>query len=606
METTRGFSRRFIITFLINTEFFSYFVIIPLLFIYFMVNLDISMENLILLLKILVVVIPVSMSTTFISDMMEVSPIRKYLTKKVSGAGASEEEYERARRRFFSLPFVHAVGSLIRWIFGLVMAYIPFTMLADLTPVQTFNVWTTAVIIPPFGMVLYFFLTERFIQRYLNGGLFNRMAVKDTSRGISFISRMVVSLVVMISIPMVGVIGYFLLQLERANVEWSISYVKFGMILFFGVMIASSIIYCLTGAINVKVAMIIDFMRRMGSGNLSAEKPVMAVADDLSRVSQNVFIMRENIAGIIREIQQISTRLDTSTDSISKITESFSRDTQSQAATVEEVTATMEEISASMDAISGNARSQMRNLQSFIVKMDEFSEAIVIMGDKTSTAQGLTADIASQARRGEDSLGGMKENMGKIGERSHQMTGIIAIINDISDKINLLSLNASIEAARAGDSGRGFAVVADEISKLADTTATSVKEIGSLIKSSEEEIGHGISIVNDVVLRISSIITGVAGINAMVDGISTFIARQVENNVGINQSVGSVRTQSEEIEKSIDEQKIAMNEVVSSINGINELTQKISSGSEEIVENTKKNYEMARELKKKSEFFTMS
>ena len=87
---------------------------------------------------------------------------------------------------------------------------------------------------------------------------------------------------------------------------------------------------------------------------------------------------------------------------------------------------------------------------------------------------------------------------------SREMMGIVDIINDISEKINLLSLNAAIEAARAGDAGRGFAVVADEISKLADQTAISIKEIDRLIKVNNDEITAGGDNIDSAIDTISA------------------------------------------------------------------------------------------------------
>jgi methyl-accepting chemotaxis protein len=107
----------------------------------------------------------------------------------------------------------------------------------------------------------------------------------------------------------------------------------------------------------------------------------------------------------------------------------------------------------------------------------------------------------------------MDDGMKKIGASSGEMTGIVEIINSISDQINLLSLNAAIEAARAGDAGRGFAVVADAISKLADQTATSIKDIDGLIRANTEEIERGISNARTTIETISGIIEGVESIN---------------------------------------------------------------------------------------------
>jgi len=218
------------------------------------------------------------------------------------------------------------------------------------------------------------------------------------------------------------------------------------------------------------------------------------------------------------------------------------------------------------------------------------------MGTTISMASNVTRDITGYATEGEKSLQSMNESMQKINSSSAEMTNIVGIINDISDRINLLSLNAAIEAARAGDAGRGFAVVADEISKLADQTQSSIKEIDSHIKINNNEIIRGASTVGDAVSTISKIIDGVNSINTMIDEISGQMAHQQNLNSQVNAEAEHVINRSDEMKMATEEQKIAVTEIALSISSVNELTQSNSAGAERLFGHAKHVREQAEHL----------
>jgi methyl-accepting chemotaxis protein len=173
----------------------------------------------------------------------------------------------------------------------------------------------------------------------------------------------------------------------------------------------------------------------------------------------------------------------------------------------------------------------------------------------------------------------MNTSMASLMESSRQMTGIVDVIRGIADRISLLSLNAAIEAARAGDAGRGFAVVADEISKLSEQTAESLAEISKLIASTDRDVGIGINGVEETVGLLRATIDNVNRITAGVEEIDRLMAEQVGINDVVNDHALEVRSRSDEIRISTTEQMIALSEVAKSVGTINELTQSNAEGA---------------------------
>ena len=197
----------------------------------------------------------------------------------------------------------------------------------------------------------------------------------------------------------------------------------------------------------------------------------------------------------------------------------------------------------------------------------------------------------------------MNRSMDKVMKSSEDMIGIIGIINDISDRINLLSLNAAIEAARAGEAGRGFAVVADEVSKLADQTASSTKNIDSLIRANSEEIAREIESLNATTSILREIIGGVENMRGEIQTIQGSTREQLENAEMVRQNAGNIFARAEEIKSSADEQKRELDSITGSINEMENNMRGVICGSEEIAANSHDIADTAKTLKQNISVF---
>lgn len=165
--------------------------------------------------------------------------------------------------------------------------------------------------------------------------------------------------------------------------------------------------------------------------------------------------------------------------------------------------------SENVNKVSGEllngSKKQLLSVQDLLTTMDEISLQVNLNVENAKEVSEKTQHIQMNLNYGSQSMDSQKAHMMQIIESSNEIEKVVSCIQDISDQINLLSLNAAIEAARAGQAGRGFTVVSQEISKLAADTSDAVKMTKGLIKNNIQAIYEG----NDSMKETAEILTQV-------------------------------------------------------------------------------------------------
>jgi methyl-accepting chemotaxis protein len=193
--------------------------------------------------------------------------------------------------------------------------------------------------------------------------------------------------------------------------------------------------------------------------------------------------------------------------------------------------------------------------------------------------------------------------MKQIHSSSKEMYSIIEVIHDISEKTNLLALNASIEAARAGVSGKGFAVVAFEISKLADKTAESVKGIDQIIRKNNREINNGIGFLESVSVKTDVITKDIDKIVLGMNQMFEIMQKQMTIKLSTEKESDRVQTESNDIKLTIAELRNSLQEIKIAVDTIQNVASSNLNGSYLIAENATKLNDISLSLNGKVDFF---
>ncbi|MCU0845004.1 MAG: methyl-accepting chemotaxis protein [Spirochaetes bacterium] len=309
----------------------------------------------------------------------------------------------------------------------------------------------------------------------------------------------------------------------------------------------------------------------------------------------------EHIKSILDQTNNTAVKLAASTEEMASTAASFANNSQTQAATVEEITSAVEEVTASGEGVYGMARKQADLTEKVRLEMEQLFGIVMKAGENMQQALEIRDRLNGEVGKTGSEIDGTRNVILEATSKFKDVQDTVQIIENISNQINLLSLNAAIEAARAGEHGRGFAVVADEIGKLADSTSENLKSINAMFAASNQQIGKAAGQLEVFIASLNRMIEFIEEFSSRIDGVVTLARQDMELNQAARRSLEDVLTEANNILNATNEQKTALEEVAKSVAVINDTTQEMASGSEELSGNSSEIATMAQNLMSLSE-----
>ncbi len=346
-----------------------------------------------------------------------------------------------------------------------------------------------------------------------------------------------------------------------------------------GICLALIISRTITRPVNAAVLGLKDIAQ--GEGDLTKRLAVTG-HDEVGELARwfNEFI--DKLQGIIKDISGSVKTLSSSSMDLSGISEHMAISIRNASEKSKTVSAATEEMSASMTSISAAMEQSAANTTLVTMASEKIAATIGEIADNAEMARNIFDEASRKAVNA-------SENMEQLGHAAISIGKVIETITDISEQVNLLALNATIEAARAGEAGKGFAVVANEVKELAKQTAAATQDIkvkigaiqGTTTVTVEQvsDIAHVIKKANDAVFSITSAVEQQSVATREIVG---NVSKATQDIKDVNENVGHSSLVSVEISKDISNVSLAMGELASGSNQINDNAQDLARLSENL------------------------
>lgn len=346
----------------------------------------------------------------------------------------------------------------------------------------------------------------------------------------------------------------------------------------------------------VKVSTIIE---DVANGNIEADFSVVKESnDEIGLIIEKMKELTQSLGSIVGKIRNSSDTMSSNSYELNDTSSQTLAANNEISKAVEDVAEGSTGMAASISNINENLLEMSNETKDINASVDEIKNQTVAVQDSSKIMNDKIKSMQDSSHKMDEGISAISKRIETVNTTVDKVSNIVSVIEEISSETNLLSLNASIEAARAGDAGKGFAVVAQEIRVLSDNTNTELENIKQIISSLVEECRYCVqasgTIVEDNAKQkeeIKAVLDEFGSLDEQIqktaekaDEIEELVTAMIELNDDITKSSNSLTDVSAANAAATEEMNANIEELNAMMNGVSEMAGHMNDESDGLKE----------------------
>ena len=315
------------------------------------------------------------------------------------------------------------------------------------------------------------------------------------------------------------------------------------------------------------IMMLLNDVTEVASGNLTVK--AKGTSEVTEEIAEAFNFMTGELRSLIGQVKEVSFQVGNSAQAINETTDQLARGSEAQALQIARMDSTVANIVMQVQEVSNNASLSAQVAGDSLSNARYGSQAVQ---DNINAMNSIRNQVQETAKR-----------IKKLGERSQEISQIVQLIDDLSDRTSLLALNASLKAAAAGESGHGFAVVAEEVERLAERSNRLTQQIAGLTQMIQIE-------TKDVVASMEETIYEVVVGSTLADRAGQALIEIEQVSQRLAELIGSISESAKEQERNSEDISNAMM-------NISKVTELVNVGSKRAADSVKMLVVLSDELR---------